>query len=179
MEVAIDDEIPLGHNRMALPGPAFVTRKMNGYTWGGGIEQLENVKDKGVFAKLVLLDTLILNKDRYPPLGSSRKANRDNIFLIERNNEKRQYDLIAFDHSDCLLAPSDLSPLIKNISNSKDEKIYGFFPEFHKFITCAAVNEALKKLEKLSDSMVDEILSFIPDKWEINKETKNALKDFQ
>jgi hypothetical protein len=41
------------------------------------------------------------------------------------------------------------------------------------------VNEALKKLEKLSDSMVDEILSFIPDKWEINKETKNALKDFQ
>ncbi len=81
MDVAPGDEIPLGHSRMALPGPAFVTRKMDGFVWGADLKQLEKVTDKGVFAKLVVLDTLILNQDRYPPSGSSRKANRDNVFF--------------------------------------------------------------------------------------------------
>lgn len=178
MNVAPGDEIPLGHNRFALPGPAFVTRKEDGFTWGGNIKQLEKVKDKGVFAKLVVLDTLILNQDRYPPIGSSRKANRDNIFLHERGNGKGQYDLIAFDHSDCLRAPADLSPLIKNISNTKDENVYGLFPEFHNFIPYEAVDGALTKLKNLSGTTVDAIISFIPDQWEINKETKSALKKF-
>jgi hypothetical protein len=178
MDVEADDDIPLGHNRQALPGPAFVTRKMNGFVWGGDMKQLEKVNDKGVFSRLVVLDTLILNQDRYPPSGSARKPNRDNIFLSERSDEKGRYDLFAFDHSDCLRAPADLSPLIKNISNTKDEKVYGLYPEFYGFITYETVNMVLTKLVDLAGSKIDSILNFIPDQWEINNDTKDALKVF-
>ncbi len=99
-------------------------------------------------------------------------------FLVERRNEVGRFDLIAFDHSHCLRAPADLSPLIKNISNTKDEKVYGLFPEFHEFVTYEYVDGALKMLTELTEPTVDAILGSIPDQWEINKETKSAIKDF-
>jgi hypothetical protein len=176
--VAPEDEINLGHNCRALPGPAFITKKRNGFNWGGGADILEKVSNKGAFAKSVILDTLVLNQDRFPPITSSRKPNRDNVFLSESTSSGGLYDLISFDYSDCLRAPADLSPSIKNISNTKDENVYGLFPEFNEFITYDAVNETMKQLMTLSSSAVKDFLRLIPWEWQISEETKSALNDF-
>lgn len=179
MDVDTNDDIPLGHNKKALPGPAFITAKQNGFSWGGSFVELQKVSDKNVFSQLVVLDTLILNPDRCPPEGSPRKINLDNVFLTSSKDSKGEYTLIAFDHSDCLRPPAELSPTIKSITNTKDNRIYGLFPEFKPFITCTTVDFALEGLKPLlSSDIAERTVESIPSEWDVGQNTRTALAEF-
>lgn len=74
MHIAKNDEIPLGAENFAEPGPAFVSRREPGSPWSGtprGLESLVNPED---LSTLVVFDTWTLNVDRFPPFRNGAQA---------------------------------------------------------------------------------------------------------
>jgi len=89
VEVTDDDEIPLTDGRIAMPGPAFITRAEKGFSWGGDADLLRRIRNPEDISGLVALDTWIRNCDRFRPEPRLR-INRDNVFLTwEKGARKR------------------------------------------------------------------------------------------
>jgi len=75
----------LGERDFAAPGPAFVSRKEPGGAWSGEKRILNSLLNPNDITKLLVLDTWILNADRFPPKGMDWKPNYDNVFLSDRD----------------------------------------------------------------------------------------------
>lgn len=100
------DEIPLGDQTWAKPGPAFVSRAESGHAWGGSADELHLIENPEDIAKLVVFDTWTLNCDRHPPKGVVRKPNKDNVFLSGEGARPGRFRLIAMDHTHCFTSPN-------------------------------------------------------------------------
>lgn len=176
MTLTESDEIQLGHEKHALLGTAFVSKKLNGHPWSGNTRELDRLINPEDIFKLVVFDTWILNFDRYPPPGIDRKPNYDNVFLSTEGLRKNQLSLIAIDHTHCLGGQSDLRPSIASIQNEKDERIYGLFPAFKGFLAKAQLEDVVSRLSGIGRETVAEIVDQIPEDWEVNPNTREALK---
>ena len=108
-------EVPLGGGLQAKPGSAFVTLSTLGDPWSGGNSDLKRIVNPSDITKLVILDTWLLNADRYPPDGLARKPNYDNVFLAYDSATKKKR-LLAMDFTECLKTGSSLSSSINNVS---------------------------------------------------------------
>jgi hypothetical protein len=64
----------------SLAGPAFVARSQDGTTWGGTSRELEAVENLDVVSGLVVLDTWLLNCDRFRVDGTATRRNTRNVF---------------------------------------------------------------------------------------------------
>ena len=126
------DEIPLHDNRRAQPGPAFVTRAVEGHPWGGRAEELKLLDNPDAISRLVVFDTWTQNPDRHPPDLATRQPHRDNVFLSGEGAMPGRFRLIAMDHTECFFTPGrrDLTGHIATIDQIRDERVYGLFPEF-------------------------------------------------
>jgi hypothetical protein len=178
MQVGPDDEIPLGHEKRALPGPAFVSRRLKGHQWGGTEKELREISNPHDLLKLVVFDTWILNVDRCPPSGSNRKPNYDNVFLSTEVTNPKHPQLIVIDHTHCFGERQDLTTRLTHISNVKDQRVYGLFPEFKPFLREAELDGIMNLLSGITRNQLDFIVDAIPPEWEIDAETKASLKDF-
>jgi hypothetical protein len=82
VNVSDDLAFQFANGNLALPGPAFITRAEDGFSWAGDpreLDQLHNPQDLG---RLVVFDTWTRNCDRYMPReGRPPRINRDNVFL--------------------------------------------------------------------------------------------------
>ena len=172
------DEIPLGGRKKAASGPAFVSRAMPGaHTWGGSADELQAIVNPEAIPRLVVFDTWTLNADRYPPDLETRKPNWDNVLLCSEAEEPGRFRLFAIDHTHCFTGGGDLTRHVAGIRRAKDERVYGLFPPFQRYITKADVERAVHKLGEVQQDSVRSIVSTIPDEWEVAREARDALSD--
>ena len=181
IEVTDIDEIPLGANKQAVPGPAFITKEMSGNVWGGGGESLKRLVNPEDIGKLVVFDTWTLNYDRHPPAGMTWKPNLNNVFLSNEGLPGGKQRLIAMDHTHCFHCGGSLNRRIARIDLVKDVRIYGLFPEFVPFMRNLALRpawmDAVDRLRTLDRGWVHGIVSSIPDEWEIEPAARTSMVD--
>lgn len=169
-----DDEIILGYGTKAQPGPAFITKELPNAIQD--MIDLKFVTNKDDFGGLVLADTLLLNRDRYPGIISG-KPNYDNL-LFFKTEQRNRYEIIAMDFSHCMYTSPTIGKTLKNIDNTKKEVIYGLFPEFREYMDFVTLKPYIERLKFLDEGQIDSILCAIPSEWEFNMVEKGIVKTF-
>jgi hypothetical protein len=178
VQVNETDEIPLGHKKMAMPGSAIVTRKEKGTPWAGDPKMLEFIDNAVDIPDLVVFDNWVLNCDRYPPDTNLRKPNFDNVFFSEENANPGRFVLKAIDHSHCFTCGSELTERkLSNINLMKDERLYGLFPAFKKYIVYDSVKRSLDKLNRLDKKKVIELVESVPEDWEVTRGVRKKMTE--
>lgn len=177
IQVQPENEIPFYHGGQAQPGPAFITRKDPGMTWGGDAATLAKLVNPADIGKLVLFDTWVRNVDRYPPNPAARRPNRGNVFLSSENVPDGQWRLLAMDHTHCFDGPGYLDAKLDRIDFVQDELVYGLFPEFKPFIQphWATLTAAAAKLKTLDKAWLQELIARIPAEWQVDGPARAAL----
>lgn len=164
------DEIPLGDGLSAAPGPALVSRAIRGHSWGGCCKkELGALVNQEDIPRLVLFDTWTRNRDRHPPSDLCWKPNYDNVFFSDEAEESGKFKLIALDHTECFL--SSLKPLdgkVDQISRTKDDRVYGLFPQFKEIVSrdqLECLLSAVEVLKTLDRDIVEPIIEETPRQW--------------
>jgi len=178
IEVGSKDEIALGRDKVAQPGPAFVTRAEAGLPWSGKVADLKHLVNSEAVTGLVMVDTWLLNTDRFPPEGVDRQPNRDNVFLSTKGLKGKQRRLVAMDFSDCMKPPVSLSSRIADIGNTKDERLFGLFPDFGDFLQWEPYTAGIDRLQQASRAEMEPIVSALPEAWDVSPALREALTLF-
>ena len=179
IEIRPCDEIPLRNGARVGPGPAFVTREIEGHvSWSGKAEQLEAVENTRDLAKLVVFDTWLRNIDRCPPAGSARHPNYDNVLLAPITGASGSYSLYAIDHTHCISQGREIGAWLGGIDCVKDEKVYGMFKQFEKFITKPMIDRVLEELGSLDRGEFRRVVDSVPVEWAFNSDTREVVFNF-
>jgi hypothetical protein len=167
------DEIPFLRGGKAAPGPAFISRaEPFGAPWGGTDEDLRMISNKNEISGLVVLDTWILNCDRYAPLG--RRVNRDNVFLVQRLGRKKEVLLKAMDFTHAFTCGRDIDRRIGFIDKCRDESVYGLFPQFRGFLEREYVRGFVNRLGQFTREVAREFIEAVPEAWEVDRDGRSA-----
>ncbi|MHB1036395.1 MAG: hypothetical protein ACYC0Y_17395 [Pirellulales bacterium] len=127
---------------------------------------------------LVVFDTWTLNSDRYPPDLTTRGPNYDNVFLEKVGERgKNAFRLLAIDQGCCFSGGRDLSPRIASINQIRDLRLYGMFPAFVQRVREDHAKVAIARLGELREDTVGDIIASVPSEWEVNAESRIALKE--
>jgi hypothetical protein len=175
MRVNPDDEIPLGHDCLAQPGPAIVVRKERGHGWSGYSSDLDLVENREDAVGLIVLDTWTRNPDRYPPALAGRRQNLDNIFLTEEGASPGRFLLKAIDHTCCFAWGRSLSGALREIDCIKDDRLYGCFPGLRPLVTRDRLLTWAERLQRIEHSAVEEAVDAIPSEWDVAIKARSAL----
>jgi hypothetical protein len=175
INVLPDDEILLGTGEIAQCGPAFITKEEP--TAISGLVEMKKIGNKNHFAGLIIADTLLLNRDRFPGIVSG-KPNYDNLMFSKSAPENKKYELIAMDFSHCMHISQSINRTLKQIDSVKNESICGLFPDFKDFINAESIAHFKDKLQDLDESCVNTILEVVPPEWDFNQTTKEIVHDF-
>jgi hypothetical protein len=175
INVHSDDEIVLGTGENAVSGPAFITKEVQSAI--PGTVEIKKVCNTNEFAGLVLTDTLLLNKDRFPGIRVGN-PNYDNLLFVKSSRDRTKYELITMDFSYCMHTSYSIGRTLANIDSVKNEAIYGLFPEFKEFITPDTIKPFKDKLNLLDAECINTILTSVPVEWDFNQTTKEILQDF-
>jgi hypothetical protein len=178
IELEPGHDIALGKEKVAEPGPAFVTRAEAGLPWSGKAADLKHLVNPEAVTGLVMVDTWLLNADRFPPVGSKRGPNWDNVFLSTKGLKGKQRRLVAMDFSDCMKPPVSLSSRIADIGNTKDERLFGLFPDFRHFLQWEAYAAGHKRLQQASRAEMEPLVSGLPEAWDVSPALREALTMF-
>lgn len=176
--VSLPDDLcyPLPRGAKAEPGPAFASRLVEGRTWGGSADELHALVNPEDVTGLVVFDTWVRNRDRYPPNIATRKANYGNVFLadVEKPEGVR---LCAIDHTHCFDNEEEFTKRLLDIDRVKDDRTFGLFPPFSPFITPSRLHDCRVKLLTLQRRDVDGIIDLIPSEWQVDTEQKANLAE--
>ena len=156
------------------PGPAFVSRHVNGRTWGGSETELKMVENPSDITRLVVLDTWLRNCDRHPPDLKVRKPNYANVYLAD-TEKAGTARLVAIDHTHCFDCGRDFTERLSHIDNMKDDRTYGLFPPFAGFVTRSQVSWCGAVLESLQREAVERIVATVPAEWQVEPQARQAL----
>lgn len=159
-------------------GPAFVARFEDGTTWGGTAEELDAVENADAFSGLIVLDTWLLNCDRYRVEGEHIRRNTRNVFLSEDGAAKGKFKATAMDHTHCFTCGHQLTKAISHIDRVRDARLYGNFPEFKEYLTHEAVRQYANRLRAFSKRDAEELLAGVPKPWEPATDVKAAVVAF-
>lgn len=160
----------------AQPGPAFVSRHVPGRTWGGSAPDLDNLTNPEDVARLVVFDTWVRNCDRHPPDLAARKPNYANVYLADTERVGRRR-LLAIDHTHCFDCGRDLSERLSDIEKVRDERAYGLFPAFVRFLAPGPLTWSGATLRSLTGEVVGGVLSQVPAEWEVSAPVRAALTE--
>ena len=172
------DEIPFPKGGFALPGPAFCARQESGYPWGGSKTELEQITNPHDITRLVVFDTWTLNIDRHSPDPTTRRPNRDNVFLSTEREPAGSPTLLAMDHTHCFTSGGELNNRLLRIDRIQADGLYGLFPEFVPFLSKEIMVSCTHKMVELSDTVVGEIVATLPREWDVDAAVKGALTQF-
>ena len=174
VDVTADDEIPFLKGGRACPGPAFIARaELAGFNWGGTAKELKSITNRHEISGLVVVNTWLLNCDRYAPDG--RRRNQDNVFLVQCPGRKGGVQLKAMDFTHAFTCGGELNRKLGFIDKRRDPRIYGLFPEFSDFLDREEVRRLSVRLEQFSRQDAEEIISIVPAAWEVDREGRTAL----
>jgi hypothetical protein len=182
-EVAVVDVTEAGivtyaNGTVSQAGPAFAARAESGSTWGGTEEELDAVENPDVLSGLVVLDTWLLNCDRFRPEAGRIRRNTRNVFLTERDAGRGKLRVIAMDHTHCFTCGSSLTTAIRSIDRVQDARIYGHFPEFQPHLTHEAIRRLCARLGSLTKAVAGTFVAGAPPAWDIQDDVRAALVDF-
>jgi hypothetical protein len=177
LDVSSQDEIKFVGGGQAQPGPAFITREVSGTTWGGTEAELNALVNPNDIGKLVLFDTWTRNCDRHPPDLTTRKVNRNNVFLSNEGLADGLWRLMAMDHTHCFNCGRDLNAHLGDIDLIQDDHLFGLFPEFKSFILRHqnGVSDGLAKLKTLDRAWLESVVTGIPVAWQVEESGRRAL----
>ena len=164
----------LPRNAKTEPGPAFVSRHVDGATWGGTEEELRNLENPGDITRLVVFDTWVRNCDRHPPDLNKRKPNYANVYLASTDRPTRSR-LLAIDQTHCFDCGRDLTTRVAEIANTNDARTYGLFPAFSPFVSPFELTWCASMLRQLTADEVHTIVEGIPAAWDVAPLARTAL----
>jgi hypothetical protein len=170
-------ELPMAGGANALPGPAFISRLDTGLPWGGQPEQLASVANRADLANLVVLDTWIRNRDRFfvgPPI----RQNFDNVWLSHRAGGRRGYVVTAIDHTHCFGDAAQLTTSLASISKVQDDRVFGLFPAFRKYLDEPSLQSACDRLSRITRRDIAPLIESIPEEWEVSAAVRQVWLDF-
>jgi hypothetical protein len=159
-------------------GPAFVAREELGQPWGGTPEELNALENPEALAGLIVLDTWLLNCDRFRPEGERVKRNTRNVFLTARGAAKGKLRVVAMDHTHCFTCGRNLTPAIRGIDRVQEARPYGHFPEFSSHVTHSAVQAFAVRLAVMDRTAAVRFMAAAPPAWDIREDTRAALVEF-
>lgn len=160
-------------------GPAYATRAETGTTWGGNARALEALENPGVIAGLVVLDTWILNCDRYRVRGDETRRNHRNVFLSALNAARGKFRLVAMDHTHAFSCGAELTAAkLRRIELVKSTEVFGLFPEFVAFVTRARAESLIAALGNFTRENAHEIVADVPSDWGWNATLGTAMREF-
>lgn len=171
-------EIELYSGGKAETGPAWITRKEEGFQWDASERMLERAENRSDLAKLVTLDTWILNCDRYRPEPPPPRINRSNVFFSREGLPSGKYRMVAMDHTHAFTCGRPLRTQLANIESVKNETVFGYFPAFKKVIRSGEISQACKILASISDEDIAMEVDRMPKEWPVEPQVRDALKDF-
>ena len=175
--VTPEDEIPLAGGGRALPGPAFITRAENGFSWGGDETTLRNIRKPHDISRLVVLDTWIRNCDRYRPEPNLR-VNRDNVFFVRETEPEPGILLKAIDHTHAFTCGGELSLRLGHLDEIRDATVFGCFPEFRPLLDRDAASEAVAQLRDMDREQAARLVARVPVEWEVEEPVREAWRTF-
>jgi hypothetical protein len=171
IELAPDDEIPLANGDDALPGPAFISRAEDtGFSWSGDGRELKKIFNLNDISGLVVVDTWLLNCDRYAPDGL--RVNRDNVFLTQSPGKRGVLKLMAMDFTHAFTCGGEISRRLGFIERIKDKKVYGCFPEFEPFLDRREVRRLADSLSEFTHAVAEAIVGTVPNAWEVDQQNR-------
>lgn len=156
------------------PGPAFVSRHMQGRTWQGSETELRDLENPTDITRLMVFDTWVRNGDRHPPDPATRKPNYANVYLADTDRPGRSR-LLAIDHTHCFNAGRDLNERLGDIGNVKDEATYGLFPVFLRFIDTGELHWCMSLLRSVTREQVEAVIARLPREWLVDARGASAL----
>ncbi len=168
-------------NGRAQSGPAFISKKHElAVPWDGSREKLDKIQNPDIIPKLVLFDMWTLNWDRCPPRGDGvhRRKNCDNLLIVGDKARKRRSLLVPIDFGECFSISRELNEHVARIDRIQDERIYGFFEAFCPFMDNGLIEAGGDQLGSFENSDVEEIVSQIPDQWQVDYRAQSALCNF-
>lgn len=168
-------EIELESGRKAEEGPAWVTRREIGDEWSGDITDLSEISNREDVAKLVVLDTWLLNCDRF---FKGRGPAYRNVFFARRSEKKPYFTLLAMDHTHCFTCGSEITKHLGHIDSIQSDEIYGLFPAFRDFMLWTELDSACKSLSLITDNVIRSEIDTLPSEWEIDKDLRQTLFNF-
>lgn len=178
IEVAEPGLVTYANGSQSMPGAAFVTRAEIGTPWGGTAEELLSVENPDDLAGLIVLDTWLLNCDRYRPDGNNPRHNTRNVFLSSRGAAKGKFRVVAMDHTHCFTCGRAITKTVGNIDNVQHAGLYGHFSEFRPYLTHDAVRRFADRLTGLRKQTAEGFLAEVPRSWELSSEVRGALSRF-
>lgn len=160
-------------------GPAFISKADRGEPWSGSERELERISNKDDLTRLVILDTWLRNQDRYfeRPLPEKPRIKYDNVFLSGEAPDG-QVLLRAMDHSDCFTNGKDILKKNLGIAEVQDDKLYGLFPAFRRFLDRGVANQVAERLRQMDRTTAETIVASIPEAWDVRASSREALADF-
>jgi hypothetical protein len=173
IEVHPDDELPFAGGGFAQPGPAFITRAVEGFSWGGDVETLGLLSDASAISGLMVLDTWIRNCDRHRPEPQLR-MNHDNVFLARQDG----LTLKAMDYTHSFTCGTDLSRALAQVDVIQDEMIFGGFGEFAPFVNRDDLTAWALQLERMSSEIASRMVGSVPEAWEVTETARAAWVRF-
>ncbi len=178
IDVTDRDEIPLGRGGSAKPGPALITRAESGHPWGGAADELKLLSNPLDLTRLVLLDTWSRNADRHAPPNQNRKPNRDNVFFSREGAEPGKLLLKAMDYTHAFSSGRPLNERLTHIDLTKDDQVYGLFPEFVPLLDRTEMAKAVCDLKLVTSEQLWRIVNKVPAAWQVDTAARNALVNF-
>lgn len=179
----LDSTKPWGSRVHAAAGPAFITRAVVASPWAGDAVDLERLANRADLARLVLLDTWILNRDRYPRRppdpAATRRPNLDNVLLESvANGKRRSSRFVAMDFTHAFGTRGGELRREYGVALVHDDGIYGLFPEFAPHLRRDVWGDALARLRVLDAERVRTIVGAIPQEWEVDATRRRSLAGF-
>ncbi len=178
VDVGVSGIVTYANGTESEGGPSFVARFENGTTWGGAAAELHAVGNPEALAGIVVLDTWLLNCDRYRAEGETVRRNTRNVFLSEEGAGKGKFKVTAMDHTHILMCGRQLTKAIGHIDRVKDERLFGNFPEFREYLSHQSVRLYADQLLTFTRPRADALLSDIPQPWSPAADVRAALVAF-
>ena len=176
INVTSEDELPLAQGGFLQPGPAFISKKAEGFPWGGLSQALTKLVNSDDLTKLILLDTWTLNCDRFSVKAGQFRINRDNVFFVKTDTAKLR--LVALDHTHSFTCGQDVSHRMNQITYVQDPRSFGAFPEFEEFWNPVVSSDALARLQTLTRQTASRFVRLVPAEWEVTEEARTSWIDF-
>jgi hypothetical protein len=176
IEVSEFDELPLAKGGYVERGPAFISKRVDGFPWGGDPESLNKLDNIADITRLVICDTWILNCDRRSITGERVRENRDNVFLTkaEKSGKLR---LIAMDHTHAFTCGRELTSKINQIGTVQNSQRFGLFPEFETHWNMVVASDSLKRLAEFDQPTASNFIKQIPVQWGVEANVRSAWAD--
>lgn len=176
--VTVDESlVTFSNGASSRAGPAFLTRYEDGAAWGGSLEELASVENKDILSGLVVLDTWLLNCDRYRT-HPVRRVNHRNVFLSGVKAKRGRYRVVAMDHTHTFTCGRSITPAIAHLESTRFEFPFGHFPEFRALVTPEDLGRFAARLGQLDRPTAKQFLKGVPNEWEVAAPAQNAVVDF-